>query len=200
MNKTEFTLALCEKLSFLPWEETQERATFYTEMIDDRMEEGLSEEEAVAAVGSVEEIAEQIIGEIPLAKIVKEKMKSKRRLKGWEIALLVLGSPVWLSLLIAAAAVVFSLYVSLWSVIISLWAVFAALAGCSLGGVAAGVVFACTGNVFPGIAVAGAGILCAGLAVFMFLGCKAATKGILILTKKIAVWIKNGFVKKEGVQ
>lgn len=200
MNKTEFTQALCEKLSCLPWEEVEERVTFYSEMIDDRMEEGLSEAEAVAAVGTVEEIAAQIIGEIPLAKIVKEKMKPKRRLRGWEILLLVLGSPVWLSLLIAVAAVVFSLYASLWSVIISLWAVFAALAGCSLGGVAAGAVLVCTDNVFPGIAMVGAGLVCAGLAVFMLYGCKAATKGILVLTKKLAVWIKNCFVKKEGAQ
>lgn len=200
MNKTEFTLALCEKLSFLPWEEVEERVTFYTEMIDDRMEEGLSEAEAVAAIGSVEEIAEQIIGEIPLAKIVKEKMKPKRRLKDWEILLLVLGSPIWLTLLIAAAAVMLSVYVSLWSVIISLWAVFAALAGCSLGGVAAGAVLVCTDNVFPGIAMVGAGMVCAGLAVFMFCGCKAATKGILALTGKLALWIKSCFVKKEGAQ
>ena len=43
----------------------------------------------------------------------------------------------------------------------------------------------------------GAGIVCAGLSIFMFYGCKAATKGILVLTKKLAVWIKNCFIKKE---
>ena len=75
MTKTEFVLELASKLSLLPWEEIEDRISFYVEMIDDRMEEGVSEEEAVAAIGSVDEIASQIIAEIPLAKLVKEKIK-----------------------------------------------------------------------------------------------------------------------------
>ena len=56
MNKQEFLAGLQKGLSGLPQEDVEERLTFYGEMLDDRMEEGLSEEEAVAAAGSVEEI------------------------------------------------------------------------------------------------------------------------------------------------
>lgn len=59
MNKQEFLAELQKGLSGLPQEDRDERLTFYGEMLDDRMEEGLSEEEAVAAVGSVEEIVRQ---------------------------------------------------------------------------------------------------------------------------------------------
>ena len=65
-------------------------------MIDDRMEEGLAEEEAVSSFGTPEEIADQILSEIPLSRLVRERVKPKRALKAWEIVLLVLGSPVWL--------------------------------------------------------------------------------------------------------
>ena len=51
MNKTEFVLELAQRLSHLPWSEIEERVNYYGEMIDDRMEEGLSEKEAVAAMG-----------------------------------------------------------------------------------------------------------------------------------------------------
>ncbi|MBQ7034585.1 MAG: DUF1700 domain-containing protein [Clostridia bacterium] len=197
MTKLRFILSLQERLSCLPQDDLEERLSFYSEMIEDRMEEGLSEEEAVAAIGSVDEIAEQIIAEIPLAKLAKEKIRPKRRLKGWEIVLLVLGSPIWLSLGIAAFAVMLSLYISLWAVIISLWAVFASFAGCFIGGVLAGILSAIGGNIASGLAVLAAGIVCAGLAIFMFYGCKAATKGILMLTKKTAIGIKNRFIKKE---
>lgn len=197
MNKQEFTLELYEKLSRLPWEEIEERISFYSEMIDDRMEEGLSEEEAVAAVGTVNEIAAQIAADIPLTKIVKEKLEPKRRLSALEIVLLVLGSPIWLSLGIAGAAVVFSLYVAVWSVIISLWAVFVSLAASSFAVIAAGAVFICCRSTLAGVAMIGAGLVCAGLSIFMFWGCKAATKGIFLLTKKAAVWIKHCFIKKE---
>ena len=197
MNKQEFLAQLRKGLSGLPKDDIDERLMFYSEMIDDRMEDGISEETAVCEIGTVDELVSQIIADIPLGKLVKEKITPKKKLKVWEIVLLVLGSPIWLSLLIAAFAVIFSLYVVLWSVIISLWATFASFVACGLTGIAAGIYFAAGGNGLTGIAMIGAGIVFAGLSVFMFFGCKAATKGILILTKKLAIRIKNCFIKKE---
>lgn len=197
MNKEAFLLKLRKELSGLPQDELAERLTFYSEIIDDRIEEGLSEEEAVAAVGSVDEIVMQSIGEVPFTKIAKEKIKTNRRLKAWEIVLLALGSPIWLSLLIAAAAVVFSGYVVLWSVIVSLWAIFVSLIACTAGGIAGGIGCAIGGFGATGLALAGAGLVCAGLAIFLFFGCKAATKATAVLTKKCALGIKKWFVKRE---
>lgn len=199
MSKNEFLSALQLGLSGLPKDEIEERLNFYSEIIEDRMEEGLLEEEAVLAVGTVEEIVAQAVTEIPLAKIAKERIKPERHLKVWEIVLLALGSPIWLSLGIAVVAVIVAIYVSLWSVIISLWTVFGSLVICSLAGMIAGIILICNGSGFAGGAMIGAGIVCSGLSVFMFYGCKVATKGILILTKKMAVWIKNMFIKKEVV-
>ena len=197
MKKQEFLSALAKRLSGLPKQETEERLYFYSEMIDDRIEEGRSEEEAVSEIGSVEEVAEQIIAETPLLKIVKENVKPKRRWAAWEILLLALGSPIWLSLAIAAFAVILSLYVVLWSVAVSLWGVFVSFAACAVGCTAGGVLLAVGGYVPSGMIVLAAGTVCAGLAIFTFFGCKAATKGLLILTKKITVRIKNCFIKKE---
>lgn len=197
MGKQEFFVQLRKGLSGLPQESIEERLMFYSEMIDDRMEEGFTEEEAVVAVGSVDEIVTQVVAETPLVKIAKERIKPKGRLSTSEIVLLALGSPIWLSLGIAVFAIILSLYVSLWAVIISLWAVFASFAACSIGGVLACVVFTVGGNGAPGLAMLAAGIVCAGLSVFMFYGCKAATMGTLILTKKMAIWTKNCFRGKE---
>ena len=119
-------------------------------------------------------------------------------MRAWEVVLLAVGSPIWASLLIAAFAVILSVYVSLWSVIVSLWAVFASFIGCALGGVLAGGVFALVGNVATGMVILGAGIACAGLTVFSFLGCKAATKGMLVFTKKLVLGMKKCFIGKEA--
>lgn len=199
MTKQEFLAQLRKCLSGLPPKDIEERLSFYGEMIEDRMEDGLSEEEAVSAVGFVNEIAAQIIADIPIAKIAKERIKPKRQLSVWEIVLLALGSPLWLALGIAAVAVFLSIYVCLWSVIVSAWAVLGLLAACSLGFVLAGIVFVCSENTVSGIAAIAAGLVCAGVSVFAFYGCKAATKGVLILTKKLALWIKNCFIKKGEV-
>lgn len=199
MTKQEFTVRLRSRLAGLPAREVDERVRFYVEMIDDRIEDGAREADAVAELGSVETIASQIISDIPLSKIAKEKIKPKHRLRTWEIVLIVLGSPIWLSLVIAAFAVVISLYAVLWSVVVSLWAVFAALAGSAFGGVFAGVTFACCGYVATGLVTVGAAIVCAGLAIFFFFGCLHSTKGAAVLAKKIVVGIKRCFVRKERV-
>lgn len=200
MNKQDFLDSLRKSLNGLPQEDIDERISFYGEMTDDRMEDGLSEEEAILQIGSVEKITEQIISETPISKLVKEKIKPNERIKIWEIILLILGSPIWFSLLVVLLAVVLSIYVSLWAVIISLWAVFASITGCAVGGVLSGTAFALEGNYFTGIAAIGAGILCAGLSIFAFFGCASATKGIVILTKKTAIRIKKLFIKKEVAQ
>lgn len=197
MTKKEFLESLLKGLSGLPKEDTQERLTFYNEIIEDRIEDGLSEEDAVAEMGPIPEIVKQIVADTPLSKIAKERIKPKRRMSALEIVLLVLGSPIWLSLLIVIVAVIFAVYVSLWSVIISLWAVFGSLIACAFGGVASGIIISLTQNTLTGIAVIGAGILCGGLSIFMFYGCELISKGIIILTKKFALWIKNCFRGKE---
>ena len=60
----------------------------------------------------------------------------------------------------------------------SLWAVFASAAGCALGGIVAGVYFIVTANGLSGLATVGVGLVCAGLSVFLFFGCREATKAL----------------------
>ena len=179
MNKQEFLARLSNGLRGLPQAEIRERLLFYREMIDDRTEEGFTEEQAVADIGSVDDIIAQVIAETPFLKIAKERITPKRRLKVWEIILLSVGSPLWLSLGIAAVAVILSLYISCWAVIVSLWAVFGSLIGVG----ATGILLVFCGNGLAGIALFGGGLVCFGISIFAFIGSKAATDGILSLTK-----------------
>ena len=197
MTKQEFLAELRRGLSGLPQNDIEERLNFYSEMIDDRMEEGLSEQEAVDGIGSVDSVVSQILGDIPLSKLVKEKITPKKQLKAWMIVLIILGAPIWFSLAVAAVSGAFALYFSLWSIIVSLWAVFASLVICVPGGIAAGLVAFVSGGGLAGIALMGAGLVCAGLSVFAFFGCKALTKGTIALTKKVAVAVKRAFIKNK---
>ncbi|MBO5321360.1 MAG: DUF1700 domain-containing protein [Clostridia bacterium] len=197
MTELQFLLSLHNKLSGLPQNEIEERLNFYNEMIEDRIEDGLSEAEAIAEIGTVDEIVEQIVADIPLTKIAKEKIKPKRRIKAWEIVLLVLGAPLWLAILIAIFAVIFSLYVSLWAVIVSLWACFSAIIASAFGGIIGGIILSIYKNGLTGVALISAGLVCIGLSILFFYSCKVATKGILLFTKKIVFSIKKSFIKKE---
>ena len=197
MTKAEFIEALRKRLAGLPPEEAAERLSFYNEMITDRMEDGMPEEAAVAEIGPVEDVMNQIMSEIPLSALVRQKVKP-RALKAWEIVLLVLGSPVWLPLLIAAFAVAFSLYIVVWAVVVSLWAAAISLAAGVVWCLIQVFVYQRGGNLAGALFAGGAALVCAGLAIALFFACRALTKGVILLTKRIILWIKSKIVGKEA--
>ena len=198
MLKTEFLDLLRARLSRLSPQEIEERLIFYSEMIDDRMEEGLSEEDAVSAVGKIDEVVEQILADASIdVQEEPRKTSDKRKRRSWEIVLLVLGSPIWASLAIAVGAVVFAVYVSVWSLLIALWSVFVALAGSSLGALVAGIACAIGTDTVAGLAIVSLGVVCAGLSIFAFFGCRAATKGVAVLTKRTLLIIRTRLLKRS---
>ena len=76
MNKKGFLEKLKSELNGYSPEEVDRSIAFYSEMIDDRIEDGADEEEAVASIGSIEEIVNQIKLELPLGTLIREKAKS----------------------------------------------------------------------------------------------------------------------------
>lgn len=140
MNKQEFLAELRANLSGLSKREIKERLAFYDEMIDDRTEEGVSQERAISEIGSIKEIAEQIKSEAKTDRSFLKGLRLRKNATAREKLLLVLGAPLWFPLLLAAFAVVFSLYAVLWSLVLTFWAIeipffiFAVISGCLLAG------------------------------------------------------------------
>lgn len=194
MSKAEFLKDLREFLSCLPKAEIESRLNFYSEMIDDRIEEGIPEEQAVREIGPANVIATQAIVELSNRKREKEAAKIKHSRKGWEIALIAIGSPIWLSLLISFAAVVFSVTLALF---VSLWAVEISFAAGALAGVCALVLLLIQGNFAGAFLLFGAGLVCAGLSVLLLKVCKVASIGLLDFTKMFASKLKSMFTVKE---
>lgn len=184
MNRDEFLRALQSQLASLPPEEQARYLNDYHEIICDRMEEGMSEYEAVQTLGDPAQIAQQILDETPLRDLVKARLKPERKLRGWEIALLILGFPLWFPLLIAAGAIVFSLYISAWAIIGSLTAACAALLLSSPALIVSGVVQLAYGYAGFGLVTLGAGLFLGGVALPL-------TYGAI----KLCVWFARGTVK-----
>ena len=117
MKREEFIEALKLALNNLPEQEIQSSLAYFNEMIDDRIDEGMTEEEAVADMGPVNDIATKLLMENQtLVNRVKDKLIPKRRLATWEIILLILGFAIWGSLLLAAVAILFSMVVAVASI------------------------------------------------------------------------------------
>lgn len=198
MSKEQFIKELNSKLKGYPKKEVEDRLNFYIEMIDDRIEDGILEEDAVSMVGTVDEVYKQIVSDIPLSKIAIERLAPKRNLKALEVVLLVFGAPIWLSLIIALFAVVVSLYAALWAVIISLYACVFALAISGVGAVVYSVLLFITNSAVTGLAVLGAGLALCGVSILLYYFSALVSKGAIYLIKALSVLVKKAFVRRES--
>lgn len=111
MNKIEFLAAVSAELDGLSPADVREQIGFLSEMIEDRMEEGVTEAEAVAAIGTPEEVAARILADAPFATLTDLPTPPKKR-SVLRTVLLAATSPVWASLLLAAVITLFSLIVT----------------------------------------------------------------------------------------
>ena len=196
MYKYEFLTALREQLVGLPKEDIEERISFYEEMINDRMDEGKSEEQAVAEIGTVDEVVRQIASETKLVHLVKHKMTPKRSLRGWEVAIIIATFPFWLPVVITSFVLAFVGFILIWTLVI---VTYSAETGLWAGGILSGISFAMTliaGE--PNYMMLGSCLMGIGGALLMILGCYGSTKLTIGLTKRMMIGIKSAFIRKGG--
>ncbi len=196
MNRTEFMTELRRQLEALPEQDRDKSLQFYREMIDDRiLEDGYSEEEAVSALGSMDEIVAQIFAETPLPHFVKQNIRSRRPLGAGEILLLVLGAPLWIPLLVTVASLVLTAYFLLWVAVIVIFAVAVALLVSAGGCVVGGILGLVSG--IPPLVLIGVILLCAGGGLLLFAGGTYAARGAAWLCRKSAVGLKRLVLKRS---
>ena len=187
MNKKEFLNNLRKKLSRLPKDEVEERVNFYSEMIDDQLEEGIPEEDIISNINLKEEFN---FNESSKESSVDDFItKTKNSIA--KTILIILGSPIWFPILLAVAITIFAI---IFSVIISFWATFISLAAISLAGLTYGTILLITNNVTTGLAIVGVSLVVAGLSIFTFYISKYTTKYSTLLCKKTFTYLKK---KKE---
>lgn len=200
MNKAEFLKELKNKISDMPYSEVEKTLSFYTESIDDRMEDGMSEEEAVSRLGDIDTIAKEIRADLPITTLIGKKVKQSRDKasnKTLWIVLAICGIPFWLPIAIGFTAAVLSVYFSIWAVIISIYAVVFSFAIAAIAGLIAGIVCIFNAGFYQLALFIGASLCLAGLFIMtvrpMFLLCKK----MVLLTGTFFKWVKSLFVSKE---
>ncbi|MGI6787263.1 MAG: DUF1700 domain-containing protein [Acholeplasmataceae bacterium] len=198
MTKEKFLSELRLKLKGLPKEDIEDRISFYSEMIDDRMEEGLSEEDAINEIGTSDAVAAKVIEATPLARIVKEKVKPKRKLENWEIILIILGFPLWFPLLVMLLAFLFVFAILLWSAVIVLWSVEGSLVAGGISFLIDSIIHLFDGYLLASAGMFGLSLLCVGVAIFLFYLCVKVTELTAKLTQKIILSIKKALVGGES--
>lgn len=202
MNKAEFLAELSDRLKKLPEYEINKTVSFYSESIDDRMEEGLPEVEAVADLGDVHKIADEILIETPLTALIQTKISNSRKNasnKTLWMVLAICGSPVWLPIAAAFAVSLFAVYLSVWAVVISLYAVEFSLALAGGLGMIGGIITIITGKGIVGLALLGIGTSAVGLFVLSIKPLCWLCKQFIAMTVLLLTKVKGLFLtKNEG--
>lgn len=196
MNKQEFLSELERALGKLPHAEVEQALAFYDEAISDRMEDGLSEAEAVADLGPIDEITAQIAAETPpIPRAIARANTGSRTLN---IVLLAAFSPIWIPIVLALAAATLAVYVAIWAVIAALWAVDAVLVLMPFAGLAALTSTLGGGMPLPGVFVFGLSLVSSGFGLVASFAVFWASKLLFRVTRSFARWIASLFVRVSG--
>jgi uncharacterized membrane protein len=200
MSKGEFLQSLERLLKSLSKSEREKSLSYYSEIIDDYMEDGYSEEDAVEQVGNPGVIAQEILEE----QEGKEGRQLSGGMKGLIAVLLVLGFPLWGSLmlagvclLLAAALMVVSVYIVIWCIPVCTGACSVSslvLSVVSMGG-AAIIVFQ---NPAAGVIQLGVGMVSAGIFVLFGLLTWVLGKIFVGVTARFSRWLAGIIIRKRG--
>lgn len=191
MSKEEFLGSLNRLLKSLGKSEREKSLSYYNEIIDDYMEDGYTEEEAVEQIGPPGQIAQEILEE----QQTQMKTPMSRGMKGLIAVLLVLGFPLWGSLVLAgfclvlsAVLLVLSAYIVIWCIPICTGAVSVAgliLSVVSMGG-AAVIIFQ---NSAAGVIQLGVGMSSAGIFILTGLLTWILGKYFVKVTVRFSKWL-----------
>ena len=166
MTKTEFLARLRQKLFILPQRELEDTLEYYSEMIDDYVENGCTPEEAVAKMGGVENVAAQVLAgtQTPLSQTDGAK---KRKRGGNMLLLLILGFPLWFPLLIAAFCILLSVAVVIAALAMVVpWSLVVSFGASALGLLIAGAAILVHESVAGAIFLFGAAMVLGALCIF----------------------------------
>ncbi len=188
MKKLEFINELGAQLHSMPVEEVRPLLDYYMEIVADRMEDGMTEEEAVASLGPIPELAEKILAEQPQTEQEPEPIptpaplpepvpQAKRRWSGSSIVLAIILSPLWLTLLCVLISVEIAVWVTLASLVVSFGALI-------LGGIAGSILSLIP--MFDPVSIS---------ARIFVSGCSLVCSGISCLLLPLSVWLIRLFAR-----
>ena len=193
MTKEDFLQELRIRLKGLPSNDLEERISFYDEAINDRLDDGMSEDEAISDLGGIDLVVEQIAKETNLTTLVKHKINtsnSKRgKIQAWQIVLIILLFPFWIVL----ASLLFTLFivafVLLFTLVIVTYTLCISFIGGSLVGFVATILNTFNGNF--NVAYLGVSLTLLGLGFIFVFASYYATIATIKLVKAIILGIKK---------
>ena len=188
MSKVEFINDLRRLLATIDIAERNKFIAYYEEMIEDYKECGDTEEEVIRKIGSPKNIADNILKEQGTIDIKIPRFKSSPL----NIILLILGFPLWGSLLLAFVLVIFAFYLTIGCIPFTTAVTSVAFFGAGLLSIIVSPIM--ISEILPaGIAQLGAGISLIGFSIILGVLTIFLSKKLFLITKIITNELINVF-------
>lgn len=172
MTRNEFISSLSARLHSIPEAEKNKALDWYSELICDRMEE-MPEADAVSGIGSVDEIADEILSQYRQNTTAvhssdgTEPQSRRSPDKGVNTALLIFAavvlSPIWLPLLIVGLSLALVAVVLVWCAVVTVGVMLVSAAAVGAVGLVYGFWALFVINPAYGLLVLGTALISAGL-------------------------------------
>lgn len=186
MNKNDFLKKLSVLIDDLPKVEKDRILTFYSETLEDHIEEGMTQEEAVASLEDVHEIAEKILMESHI--VQRDRMDSgKNQKKTTNRILLLIGSPLWVPILFTCYLLALTAYLLVWVTVVVMYVVVLCFAISAIACLLISL-FLFMPHWLSAILALGTGIFFVGLTIVTFYS-------VTLVSTAILQWSKNMWCK-----
>ena len=197
MTRDEWLAQLCDKLrnQGVSKKDVQEAREFYAEALDDCIEDGMTEAEAVAHLGDVRDACASVVESLPPARRAVAGVRQSRERTILVIVLLILGAVAWVPLAAGLALLAVAVYAMIWCVIAAVWVVDVTLLLMGGVGIAALVEGLTAGVSLTGIYSCGVGLLLCGVGIALMPVMAMCSGQLARLTGKYARWLKHFFVR-----
>lgn len=191
MIKSTFIDNLKVLLESLNEDERDKFISYYEEIIEDYMENGFTEQEVISKIGSPQSIANSILSEQDSLNINIPSSNSKIL----NMMLLILGFPLWGSLLLAVALFILSVYIVIWCAPFTTGVSSVAFFVAALVGIT-GSPFMMFDSLAVGIVQLGLGVSLIGISILLGFITSYLAKKVICITKKLTFKIVKSFKKK----
>lgn len=191
MNKKVFLDKLRKNLKNFDSQEQEKFINYYEEMVEDYKENGYTEEEAILKIGDPNDIARDILKEQDMI-ILNIPSTSSKVLN---LILLILGFPLWGSLLLCFILLILSAYIIIWCIPVITASLSIGLFATAIVGII-GSPFVIIKTFCTGIVQLGLGVSSIGFAVLFFMLTIYIGRYFIKITKSFTTKLYNILFKR----
>ena len=179
----------------MPASEVADALEYYAEAIDDRVEQGLSEQQALEEIGGPAQACDAVAETVPVAKRAVAAATATRERKALIGVLLLVSAVFWVPLAFGLLGPAAGVYATIWAAVLVVWTGIGSLLACGLGAVPLACYSASCGALAEGL-FSGGGLLALGA-----LGVMLVPLGIIasVLLFKASVlfvrWVAHFFLR-----